>query len=515
LRLGTMSHKTDSSHRIAFLLAVLALFLIVFGFSVFFGFEKAQGLFLRLSPDRLLVPQSLLVLRSSFLSLGLLGICLILFLLLRKGPLSGGLKRLEETEEVRFLLLFLGLGFVLRMLWITFVPTQLYQDWKWYDDAAYHLSQVWRYEENGVPTAYWPIGYPLFLAVIYRIFGHSYFAVELVNVLLSLGICVLTYLVAKRLVAVVPARVSLVILTLFPSQIFFTSVLASEILFTVLLLLTVYLVLKPRDHASIYAPLSTGILLGFLILIRAVALFLPVIIVFLYFSSKRKPALILREAILTILMTFLTVSPWLLRNKLVLNSFTIATSGGINLYIGNSPISSGGWVWQRENPFKDLSAPNEVENNRLGYKLAAKYIVDDPLRFVSRGIKKEIFLFATDFAAIAKELDLAAKANRVDRFVILNIIAQTYYLTVLVLSGGGLFLVLRRGKRSPGFSLLCGVLVYWLAIHFVFFGIDRFHFPLIPMLSIFASLLVVSQVRPSSQLYSRDGLDSLGAGCAG
>jgi len=288
----------------------------------------------------------------------------------------------------------------------------------------------------------------------------------------------------------------LIVLALFPSQIFFTNVLASEIIFTVLLLLVIYLSFKQEVRPAIHFPLIIGVLLGLLILVRAVALFVPVMIVFFYLKSKRRRRLILRDAILTILVAFLTLFPWMLRNKRTLGIFTVATSGGINLYIGNNPISSGSWVWQKENPFKDLSAPNEVENDKRGYRLGTRFILDDPLGFIWRGIKKEIYLFVTDFAAIAKELDLAAQSRTVDKFVIFSIIAQVYYFTFLIFSMGGIFLFLKgRWQRKPGGYLLLGILIYWMGIHFIFFGIDRFHFPLVPILSVFASGFLVSQLK--------------------
>lgn len=62
-----------------------------------------------------------------------------------------------------------------------------------------------------------------------------------------------------------------------------------------------------------------------------------------------------------------------------------------------------------------------------------------------------------------------------------------------------------RWKRKPGFYLLWGILIYWMGIHFIFFGIDRFHFPLVPILSIFASLFLVSQIKPSLEACNKDG----------
>jgi 4-amino-4-deoxy-L-arabinose transferase-like glycosyltransferase len=483
-----MRDQSHSFKNIDLFVLLTALFLLVFGTFIFLRFDEMFKLFIRLSPDHSFFAQTVLILRTSFLSLGLVGTVLFLFYLLRNRSSQGILRRLESIRELYFISLFLSLAFVLRLLWIIIVPTQLYADWKWYDDAAYQMSQTWTYVENGLPTAYWPIGYPFFLAVIYRILGHSYFAVEFINILLSLAICLFGYLIAKRLVSTISSRITLGMLVLFPSQIFFTNVLASEIVFTFLLLVFVYLLLRQELHSTWYFPLIVGILLGLLTLIRAAALLLPVIVILFYFKSGDRFGLNVRNAILTLVFMLLTLFPWMMRNKRELGSFTVATSGGINLYIGNNPHSSGSWVWQKENPFKELTAPHEVDNDKLGYKLATQFILDDPVGFIIRGIKKEIYLFVADFSAISKELDLAAQSNRIDKFVIFNLVGQTYYLLVLVFAIGGIFLFLRGdwGKKA-GFYLLIGILLYWAVVHFIFFGIDRFHFPLVPFLSIFAS----------------------------
>jgi 4-amino-4-deoxy-L-arabinose transferase-like glycosyltransferase len=497
-------------NKASWFLVVLAGLLVVFGFSTFIFFEELQKLFLHLSPDRSFMSVSVLVLRSSLLSLGLTGACLLLFLLGRRNLLKDALTGLETVNEARFLLVFLCLGLAIRLLWITLVPTQLYSDWKWYDDMAYHMSQVWRYEDNGLATAYWPIGYPFFLAVIYWTFGHSYFAVEMVNVILSLGICLFGYLIARRLAGPVPARLTLVILAFFPSQVFFTNVLASEILFTFLLVLVIHISLKTQNRTSIYVPAVVGFLLGCLTLVRAVALLLPVGIILFYVKSKRKPRLILRDLIIVVAVTFLTLVPWLLRNKKTFGVFTLATSGGVNLYIGNNPHSSGGWVWHKDNPFGDFIGTNEVENDKLGYRLATEYIARDPVGFLVRGVKKEVFFFATDYSAMAKELDLAAQSNRVDRFVVFNIVGQVYYFLILIFAVGGLILFLKRRREAePGFYLLLGILVYWIGAHFVFFGVDRFHFPLVPILSIFASVCLVNLIGSPSLLNPGDESENL------
>src|SRR5262245_58368769 len=90
-------------------------------------------------------------------------------------------------------------GAVLRLLWISTGNTHLTMDSAWYDWLAVSLAAGHGYYLNGHPFAYFPIGYPAFLAALDSLFGHSLFVAKLANVVLSLATVLLTYFVSKRI----------------------------------------------------------------------------------------------------------------------------------------------------------------------------------------------------------------------------------------------------------------------------------------------------------------------------
>ena len=77
--------------------------------------------------------------------------------------------------------------------------------------------------------------------------------------------------------------------------------------------------------------------------------------------------------------------------------------------------------------------------------------------------------------------------------------AQALYFVVVLLACGGIFAFMRfPGYRSAGAWLMLLIIVYWLAVHFVFFGDGRFHFPIVPILAGFAGVTLSGVNRSKS-----------------
>jgi 4-amino-4-deoxy-L-arabinose transferase-like glycosyltransferase len=85
------------------------------------------------------------------------------------------------------------------------------------------------------------MGYPTFLAGVYFVWGHSVLAAQIANALLGVATVLLTFLVARRLTTDGRALLAAALVAFTPSHVLYSSVLATENLFTVLFMAFIWL----------------------------------------------------------------------------------------------------------------------------------------------------------------------------------------------------------------------------------------------------------------------------------
>ena len=128
-----------------------------------------------------------------------------------------------------FVPLCLVAALAVRLCWVLAVEARPIDDFKWYFDRGVDLSAGRGLTVNGVPTADWPVGYPLLLAGLFLLTGPSLLAAKLLNVVLGLGIVWLSYRIARRIFGSEAAgRMALMLLAFHPNQIAYTSLTATE-----------------------------------------------------------------------------------------------------------------------------------------------------------------------------------------------------------------------------------------------------------------------------------------------
>ncbi len=457
-----------------------------------FDFIKVRLLFL--SQDGQIVPQTLLQLRIFLLSLGILGIVLLL-----KHNIIALFNNLiiiiDSFEPRKFLIVLLSSAFLLRALSLL-MPFHLWGDWQTYNELAWTWSQTGSYSVNGIPYAYRPPGYPFFLMLIYEIFGQSPRLGAAFNVLFGTATVYLIYKFASKFMNEKIAGYAAIILAFFPSQILFVNKLASETLFTMLLFLALYVMVLGLDKKRAVMLLLCGIVLGLAALTKGIALafvFVPLIYILLYL--KWSPAAI-RNALFMVLGFLLVVVPWMTRNYVQKGSFSIATQTGINLLIGNAPGSGMGWNQTVTEEFDIDDPARQVEIDRQARNMAWEYIKDNPAGFVKRGILKLGYYYAVDMEGVWNELIDAADKGRFDLFAIIALLAESYYLAVLLLFFmGAIAYAVNRGEPLSAKVLLFGTILYWSAVYFVFFGDGRFHHPIVPIMCILGAYYLIRTIK--------------------
>ncbi len=162
----------------------------------------------------------------------------------------------------------LALTLVLRLTWVMTVRVQQTADFAYYYEQAQSIAMLHGYTLDGHATAFQPVGYPLFLALLFRIFGASALLAKLANVLLGVGIVALAYLLTQwQFESRGIAGFTALLLAIGPNNIAYSSVLNNETLFTFLAMIGVWLICHCKQR--LWPAVLAGFVLGCATLTRA------------------------------------------------------------------------------------------------------------------------------------------------------------------------------------------------------------------------------------------------------
>ena len=193
------------------------------------------------------------------------------------------------------------------------------------------------FSEESSPEALRTPAYPFFIASIYTLFGNSPWIVILFQIPISLLSCWIFFLIVTKVSDVRSAFCASLLFALDPFLILYTNLLYSETLFILFSLLGSFFLLRGIAKSSEKKFLSfifSAFLFGIAGLTRPVVMYLPFLIVILliciYGRNFKKS--ILYAGIFTAVF-FLTLTPWMLRNKRIYDTFSLSISKSLNFLV--------------------------------------------------------------------------------------------------------------------------------------------------------------------------------------
>jgi 4-amino-4-deoxy-L-arabinose transferase-like glycosyltransferase len=221
-------------------------------------------------------------------------------------------------------------------------PLEQSSDFAWYYERALEIASGSGYAERGVLTAFWPIGWPGFLAALFTITGPSLLAAQTANLVFAALVFALSALLATSLFQDrMVGRVAVLILSLYPNQIGYVPLLSTEIFYEFLLLFGIYLLMQKRLFTAILA----GFVFGIGTLTKTQTLLLPVFVLFCVFviePSKSAFVRLIKVTCAVYIIMLLVILPWTYRNYKVFEAFIpVSTNGGWTLLTGNNPEANG------------------------------------------------------------------------------------------------------------------------------------------------------------------------------
>lgn len=314
--------------------------------------------------------------------------------------------------------------------------------------------------------------YPIILAASQHLFGQSLLPVRLFQAILGAVTCVLLFRLGRSMFGRVAGVCAALVATVYPFFVFYTSLVLSETLFILLLVLLVTLLWRLRVRSSWWVALIAGIVFGLAVLTRPSMLLLLPLSLVLHSVGKQPRGTIARLALL--LVGFCgTMAPWVCRNYRVVGKFVPTTlQVGASLYESNSPDGDGGPAMDRIRWPEAAKGLSEYERDRYLLKQSIEFIMSDWRRFgrLCRHRCKRFWNVLPNFSGY-----------RSWQYCALSVAS---YAPVLVLGIIGVLLSLRR--RGFATVLLLLPVAYFAALHAVFVGSTRYRTPVMPMVMLFA-----------------------------
>ena len=205
------------------------------------------------------------------------------------------------------------LALVLRLAFILMLEPQgfYFSDTRHYDGAAVNLVSGDGFGEkyNRAPL------YPVFMALVYSITGHSFTAVRIVEALLGVLLCVLVFHIAKRIFRESVAYIAAFFTAVFPHFILLTGILYSTHLFTILLASSLLSLLVAEEKKSPWLLLLSGGFAGLATLaIPSMFFVLPAWMLWILIRSGQTWTQKVLWVALFALATIAVLTPWTLRN---------------------------------------------------------------------------------------------------------------------------------------------------------------------------------------------------------
>ncbi len=214
-------------------------------------------------------------------------------------------------------------------------PGEIVSDAAQFHGMALGLLNQHSYSLDGALTMFREPGYPFFLFLNYKIFGIHPGIVRAEQFLLLFLIALIVYFLSKRIFNEAVAKISAIIIVVYPILNIFTRCILSEILAGFILAVFLLLFYWAQTRKSLFFYGVAGISLGAFILIKSAFILLALLsVVLIYAISNRDGARVAAvRTLVFLLFFFLAVTPWILRNYIHFGEASLASRGGLLLYI--------------------------------------------------------------------------------------------------------------------------------------------------------------------------------------
>tara|TARA_Y100000590_G_scaffold468702_1_gene652654 strand:- start:2837 stop:4087 length:1251 start_codon:yes stop_codon:yes gene_type:complete len=265
--------------------------------------------------------------------------------------------------------------------------------------------------------------------------------------------------------------------SIFPLHLYACSQISSISLQTFLTILFFYFFFKLTEKKNIQLIFLISFISGLLILLRQEFVAVLVLSLIYLFVFKK---ISINKTLLIILITLITISPYLVRNIIIFETITITKTTGYNLWKGSHPLAEGIEGSEIKDEYLKEKV-NKIPKNKL-YGLnydnlfldeAIKNITNDPSRYINLFFKKAISFLLIDI----KSTD----ARYYNPF---------HYIPVLLLGLLSIIGITLTDKKSYKINYLILIFLFYVFIFSTVSILPRYKLIVLPLQIIFTNILI-------------------------
>lgn len=362
-------------------------------------------------------------------------------------------------------------------------------------------------------------GYPVFLSLFYWLLPGKIWTVLLVQTLIS---TFTVYIVFRTVLLFSRFEISLIAAFLAAidlHQAVYSVALLTETLFVVLLVSSLYFLIKAIKKEHLLSIIASAFFMGLATLVRPASFYLPLLIILLIsLLSKRKLLNRLTEVISFIIVFTLAISPWIYNNYSRYGTTELSTQTGSNLLFCNvvytdiyktgkpEDVVTNEFYNQALRKGIDPTVKNSFYNSKIYKEIAVDYIKANPVLYIKRNIMGVVNLYAglgtSDFSAV---LNMHSKHLSVDPFwgpnifkqmidfykqktaveIVISVLLVIYLLLNYIFGLAGVYILFR--KKETILYLIISVILYFTILTGVI-GLSRLRLPFMPFINMLCAI---------------------------
>tara|TARA_B100000029_G_scaffold509958_1_gene600333 strand:+ start:12318 stop:13619 length:1302 start_codon:yes stop_codon:yes gene_type:complete len=412
--------------------------------------------------------------------------------------------QLKNRETGTIITLILLSVFLRIPVVLIYGDTSLDHEWKHLvQNLIVHGQLVYEnFDDFLLPNLWMPPLYAYYL-YIFSFFGledQNYILLVLLSqIFLSSISIVIFYKINKLFFTKKMSFYSSVLFSVIPLHVYASSQISSITLQVFSYLLFIYLFFKICRRQKKVLIFTFSILAGLILLLRSEfqAIFiLSIIYLFIFFKVSIKKILFI------LLISAITISPYMIRNYLIFEKITLAETFGYNLWKGNHPHAMKNSLVEGYEFPKDLSEETVLDENmrKQSPKLIDGFIILEAIpRDINYRLNFNNFFLEQAIYNISKEpvSYLIFFFKKVLSFLLIDIKSSSpnyynplHYLPILILGITSLFGIALSSKKSRELNYLIMILFAFVFIFSTVSILPRYKLIILPLQIIFTNIFI-------------------------